>query len=172
MPTMPLIPFEQMPDDARAWIFVAQIPLDEVDAPRLLTAVDRYLASWKAHGEPLVCAREFTEECFLAVAVDERASNASGCSIDGLFRVLQGIEDGIGTTMVGGGTVYFRDHAGFVHGCTRPEFMHMAAMGEIDLDTPVFDTTLTTAGEYRTSFEKPVKDSWQVRLFPAPKSEA
>lgn len=169
---MPLIPFEEMPDDARLWIFGAGTPLDEIDSPRLLTAVDRYLESWKAHGDPLVCARTFTEEFFLAVAVDERASNASGCSIDGLFRVLQGIEEGIGTTMVGGGTVYFRDHAGFVHGCTRIEFSHMAAMDEIDLDTPVFDTTLTSVGEFRQRFETPVRGSWQARLFPASKSQA
>lgn len=169
---MPLVTFEQMPDDARLWVFGSQTPLDDVDTPRLLSAVDSYLAGWKAHGTPLVCAREFREDLFLAVAVDERASDASGCSIDGLFRVLQEIEAGIGTSMVGGGLVFFRDHAGFVHGCTRAEFTHMAAMGEIDEATPVFDTTLTTVGEYRSAFEKPAAQGWQAKLFPAKKGQA
>jgi hypothetical protein len=167
---MPLVPFEQMPDDARLWVFGSQTPLDDVDGPRLLTAVDLYLSAWQAHGTPLVCAREFSEDHFLAVAVDERASDASGCSIDGLFRVLQGIEEGIGTSMVGGGLVFFRDASGFVHGCTRAEFTHMASMGEIDGTTPVFDTTLTTVGEFRASFERPAAEGWQAKLFPAKKA--
>lgn len=166
---MPMVPFDTLPNDARAWIFGARTPLDEVDGPRLLGAVDAYLSSWRAHGTPLVCARDFRDGHFLAVGVDERASNASGCSIDGLFSVLQEIETGIGTSMVGGGVVFFRDATGMVHGCTRAEFEHMAAMGEIDLGTPVFDITLGTVGEYRSVFERPARQSWHAELYPAPK---
>lgn len=162
---MPIVPFESMPDDARAWIFGARAPLDEVDAPRLLGAVDAYLKTWRAHGTPLVCARDFRDDRFLVVAVDERASDASGCSIDALFQVLQDIEEGIGTTMVGGGTVFFRDTLGMVHACTRAEFSHMAAMGEVDASVPVFDLTLGTVGEYRSSFEKPASASWHKSLM-------
>jgi len=162
---MPLVPFEALPDDARLWIFGARTPLDEVDTPRLLTAVDRFLAGWKAHGAPLTTGREFTREFFLAVAVDGAAGRIGGALIDGLFRVLQEIEAGIGTSMVGGGLVFFRDSAGFVHSCTRAEFTHMGAMGEVDAATPVFDTTLTTVGEYRAGFERPAGESWQGQLF-------
>ena len=169
---MPLVPFEQMPGDARHWVFGSQTPLDEVDGPRLLTAVDQYLAGWKAHGAPLVCARELREDQFLAIAVDERASDASGCSIDGLFRVLQEIEAGIGTSMVGGGLVFFRDQGGFIHGCTRAEFTHMAAMGEVTDETPVFDMTLTTVGDYRSRFEGPAIEGWQAKLFPRKDGQA
>lgn len=167
---MPLVPFEQMPDDARLWVFGSQAPLDDVDGPRLLGAVDLYLATWKAHGAPLTCARELRHEHFLVVAVDERASGASGCSVDGLFRVLQEIERGIGTSMVGGGLVFFRDDAGFVHGCTRAEFTHMGAMGEVRASTMVFDSALTTVGEYRAAFEKPASEGWQGALIPVRKA--
>ena len=162
---MPLVAFEKMPDDARLWIFGARAPLDEVDAPRLLAAVDAFLLTWKAHNQPLTCAREFRDEHFLAVAVDERASDASGCSIDGLFRVLQGIEEGIGTSMVGGGLVFFRGADDYVHSVTRAEFEHMAALGEVDRTTRVFDTTLTTVGDYRRKFESGAGESWHRTLL-------
>ena len=164
---MPLVPFDRLPDDARCWVFAARAPLDEVDEPRLLSAVDGFLLTWKAHGAALTSAREFRDEHFLIVGVDERASDASGCSIDGLFRVLQKVEDGIGTSMVGGGTLYFRDQGGLVHGCTRAEFEAMAAMGEVEPGTPVFDTTVTTIGDYRARFERPARESWHAQLFPA-----
>lgn len=162
---MPLIPFADLPDDARLWIFAARAPLDDVDEPRLLAAVDAFLKTWKAHDRPLTCAREFRDEHFLAIGVDERASDASGCSIDGLFRVLQGIEEGIGTSMVGGGLVYFRAAGGMVLSCSRHQFELMAIEGEVTGDTTVFDTTLTTVGDYRTRFEPRARDSWAAALL-------
>ena len=164
---MPLVPFANLPDDARCWVFAARSPLDEVDEPRLLSAVDGFLATWKAHGSALTSAREFRDEHFLVVAVDERATDASGCSIDGLFRVLQQVEEGIGTSMVGGGMVHFRGAGGLVLGCTRAQFEAMAAMGEIGPDTMVFDTTVTSVGDYRARFERAARESWHAQLLPA-----
>jgi len=162
---MPLAPFDTLPDDSRCWVFGARAPIDEVDEPRLMTAVDRFLKQWKAHGSPLVCGRIFRDEHFLVIAVDERASGASGCSIDGLFRTLQDIEAGIGTSMVGGGNVYFRDEGGMVHCLPLPEFELMLREGEASGDTIVFDTTVTTLGAYRERFEVPARDSWHRQLL-------
>lgn len=164
---MPLVPFDSLPDDARLWVFGARAPLDDVDAPRLLGAVDGFLKTWKAHGEPLTCARDFRDEHFLLVAVDERASGASGCSIDGLFRLLKQAEEGVGTSLVGGGLVYFRSIAGLAVSCSRREFEHMSAMGDVDGETPVFDTTVTTMGEFRARFERPARASWHAELLQA-----
>ncbi len=162
---MPLVPFDSLPDDARCWVFGARAPIDDVDEPRLMGAVDRYLKQWNAHGMPLVVGRIFRDEHFLVVAVDERASDASGCSIDGLFRTLQEIEAGIGTTMVGGGNVYFRDEGGMIHCLPLPEFEQMVASGDVTGETTVFDTTVTTLGAYRERFEGPARESWHRQLL-------
>lgn len=162
---MPLVPFEQLPDDARVWVFGAAAPVDDVDSRRLLAAVDGYLVQWKAHGHPLTCARDWRNDRFLIIGVDQRTEGASGCSIDGLFRTLQGLERAIGTTLVGGGRVYFRDSQGFVHAVTRPEFEAMAARNEVGAETAVFDTTVTTAAAARTAFEQPAKASWHANLL-------
>lgn len=166
---MPQVPFDSLPDDARLWVFGARAPLDDVDAPRLLAVVDGFLKTWKAHDEPLTCARDFRDEHFLLVAVDERASGASGCSIDGLFRLLKKAEEGIGTSLVGGGLVYFRGPLGMVHCCTRGEFEHMSAIGDVDAETPVFDTTVTSLADFRARFERPARESWHADLLQARK---
>lgn len=162
---MPVVPFEALPDDARVWVFGAVAPVDDVDARRLLAAVDGFLVQWKAHGHPLTCGRTWRDDRFLLIGVDQRTEGASGCSIDGLFRTLQGLERAIGTTLVSGGRVYFRDAQGFVHAVTRQEFEAMAARDEVGADTAVFDTTVTTAGAARTSFEQPAKASWHASLL-------
>jgi hypothetical protein len=161
-----LVPFDTLPDDSRLWVFAARAPLDEVDAPRLLGAVDGFLKTWTAHGAPLTCGREFLHEHFLVVAVDERTSNASGCSIDGLFKLLQQAEAGVGTSLVAGGQIFFRGPTGFVHSCSRAEFEHMAALGDVTGETVVFDTTVTSLGDFRARFEQPARASWHADLLP------
>ncbi len=162
---MPIVPFDTLSDDSRCWVFGARAPLDEVDSPRLLSVVDRFLKEWKAHGLPLTCGRLFRDEYFLIIAVDEAATGASGCSIDGLFRALVQAEEGIGTSMVGGGNVYFRDDVGLVHCLPLPEFELLAGSGDLSPETTVFDTTVTTLEAYRERFERSARESWHAQLF-------
>ena len=162
---MPLVPFLQMPDDARLWVFGAAAPVDAPDAAKLLAVVEAYLLQWKAHGHPLTCAHDWREERFLAIAVDQRTEGASGCSIDGLFRALQGHEQALGTSVVVGGLVFFRDSLGLVHAVKRDEFEKLAAAGDVTATSPVFDTTITTVGGYRSGFERPAGQAWHAAFL-------
>jgi len=164
---MPLVTFDKLPDDARVWVFGALAPVDEVDAAKLLAVVDSFLLQWKAHGHPLTCARDWRDERFLAVGVDQQTEGASGCSIDVLFHTLQALDRAVGTSLIGGGRVFFRDSLQLVHCVTRPEFEAMARRGEIGAGTAVFDTTLTTASAWRSAFELPASASWHAELLKA-----
>ncbi|MGH7621014.1 MAG: hypothetical protein ACREMU_01620, partial [Gemmatimonadaceae bacterium] len=118
---MPIVPFAALPDSARIWVFASDRPLDGAAADTLLAAVDRFLADWKAHGVPLQAAREWRDARFLAIGVDITEENASGCSIDGLFRTLHQLEREIGSRLVGGGRMFYRTQAG-IETSTREEF--------------------------------------------------
>jgi hypothetical protein len=161
---MPLVPFDTLPDDARLWVFAAADPVTGVNADRLLAAVDEYLDGWAAHGHPLTCARDWREDRFLAIGVDEQGAGASGCSIDGLFRVLQQLQSSLGTSLVGSGRLFFRDAGGAVRAVDRADFARRFADGALGNDTPVFDTAATTAGAYRAGFERPLASSWHAEL--------
>ena len=163
---MPVVNFDALPADARAWVFGAAAPVVGAAAQSLLSPVDAHLANWRAHGAPLVCAREWRDDRFLVIGVDEAATGATGCSIDGLFHVLRDIESLVGTTLVGGGTVYWRDAAGAVVSGARPVFRDAAAGGAVGPETHVFDTTVTTVGAYRAGFEKAAAESWHGKLLP------
>ena len=52
---------------------------------------------------------------------------ASGCSIDGLFRTLQTLERALGTRLVAGGRVFYRDARGAVCAVSRAEFTARAS---------------------------------------------
>jgi hypothetical protein len=163
---MPRIDFCLLPDDARLWIFAAAEPVMGDGASLLLARVDAYLEQWKAHGAPLTCGRDWREERFLAIAVDQQSTGASGCSIDALFRILQELQPHLGTTLVGAGRVYYRDARGDVQCVSRSEFASHLASGIVHDGTRVFDTTLTRLGDYRTGFERALALSWHRQLAP------
>ena len=164
---MPLVSLSSLPDSARVWVFAADRPLDERASERLLNLVDDYLERWQAHGEPLRSARDWREGRFLAVGVDPTSANASGCSVDGLFRAMRGLGSEIGAQIVGGGRVFFRDAGGQVQMADRASVGELARSGAITGDSPVFDTTITALADWRERFERPARESWVASLLEA-----
>lgn len=162
---MPIVPFDSLPAESRVWVFASDRALDGDEARRLLEVADEFLARWKAHGEPLRAARQWTDDHFLIVGVDPTTANASGCSIDGLFRAIQALGSSMGARLVGGGRVFYRDERGVVHGVTREEFTKLAANGAVTAETSVFDTSITLAGEVRSGFEKAAGETWASKLL-------
>ena len=161
---MPIVSFDQLPDSARVWVFGSERPLAGAAADTLLASVDQFLSEWRAHGIPLRCARDWRDDRFLAIGVDVNEENASGCSIDGLFRTLQQLERVIGSRLVGAGRVFYRDD-GAVETTSREDFVARVKSGRIRPDTPVFDMSLTGAAEWRSRFEQPASESWASRYF-------
>ena len=163
---MPRIPFDQLPDDARLWVFAADAPITGAAAERLLGQVDAFLEQWNAHGHPLTCGREWAEDRVLLVAVDEASAPASGCSIDSMVRELKGLETELGVTLTDHAHVLWRDDAGAVRAANRAEFAGLASGEQVTPDTRVFDTTLTRLSDVRAGrLEVPARESWHRRAF-------
>jgi hypothetical protein len=161
---MSLVPFTALPDNARIWVFGSDAPLTGAVADSLLAEVDSYLDQWKAHGFPLRAAREWRENRFLVIGIDPTVEQASGCSIDGLFRALQGMQKTIGAQIVGGGRVFYRGPDGATQAVPRADFEELISSGKIAASTPVFDTSVTRLDDWRARFEKPLSESWAASL--------
>ena len=152
-----------LPNHARLWVFASNTPVP--DAAPLLAAVDAHLAQWAAHGAPLLCARDWREDRFLAIAVDESATGASGCSIDGLFRTIARVQSVAGADLLASGRVAWRDAQGAIHVSSQQEFSARAAAGDVTRETPVFETLTETVGGWRSAFEQPAGESWARGLL-------
>jgi hypothetical protein len=162
---MPLVKLENLPDDARTWVFGANKTLEATASETLLSEVDRFLSQWKAHGSPLTVGRDWKYCRFLTVAVDQSTAGASGCSIDGLFRTLKALEPELGASLVTSGLVFYRDASGAIRSVDREGFTALGAQGKIQPDTGVFDPTVTTLGEWRARFELSAAQSWHAGLL-------
>ena len=164
---MPVVDFSALPASARVWVFASDRPLVGSDAAALLAEVDRFLEQWKAHGAPLRSARDWRDDRFLAIGVDPTAEQASGCSIDGMFRGLREMERALDTQLVGGGRIFYRDAAGKSQPASRNNVASLVAA-----DTPVFDTSVTDARAYRENFVRAARETWVGALLTAPASQS
>ena len=162
---MPLVRIEGLPDNARTWVFGADTTIKGPASDTLLREVDGFLSQWQAHGSPLTVGRDWKYGRFLTVAVDQSTAGASGCSIDGLFRTLKGLEPKLGASLVTSGLIFFRDGSGAVQSVDREQFTALGAQGKIAPDTLVLDPTVTTLGEWRARFELNAEDSWHAKLL-------
>jgi len=164
---MPRVSFDALPGTARVWVFGSATPLSAEAEQVLLQTVDAFLDGWAAHGAPLTAARHWRDHRFLTIAVDTAQANASGCSIDGLFRELRRIDGTFGSAFLGGATVFYRDASGAVAAAARGMIDDLAASGALTRASVVFDPTVQTLAEWRDRFETVAERSWHGTLLPA-----
>ncbi|MEX2570782.1 MAG: hypothetical protein WD737_05710 [Gemmatimonadota bacterium] len=163
---MPKIPFSELPDEARIWVFGASRAIAGVEAEHLVAGVETFIQSWLAHGQAVVGAFEWRYDRLLIVGADEAATGVSGCSIDALYRTLKAAEGQLRVSLLDSSLILYRDAAGNVQAVPRPEFRRLIANGDIGPETTVFDNTVATAGALRNGeWERPLHESWHGRAF-------
>lgn len=162
---MPRISFDQMPPDARLWVFAASRTLDPDESQSLLETTDAFLDQWVAHGQPLTAARDWRHRRFLLVAVDERRAGVSGCSIDALVRGLRDLESRLRVQLIDNAPVLYRTGTE-IHRVSRADFSELAQTRQVSPETIVFDNTVATVGALRDGrWEVPAMESWHGAAF-------
>jgi len=163
---MSRIPFDDLPDGARLWIFAAGRTLEPDERRRVEASVEQGLAAWNAHGSPVTWGYRTWYDRFLMVGVDETRTELSGCSIDHAVHRIQALETELGTGFLDNSRVFFRE-GDAIRTVSRSEFRDRAAAGAAGADTIVFDNTVATvAGLRQGRWELPLSRSWHARAFP------
>ena len=162
---MPRVSFDELPPEARLWIFAAERPLTDGERARVTGEVDDFIDRWAAHGTSLTAARDVRYDQFVFVAVDERAAGASGCSVDALVRRMKDLQVELGVELVNHAPVLYREGAGIAR-VSRERFADLAVSGTVSPGTVVFDNTLTRVEQVRAGrWELPAGSSWHGDAF-------
>ena len=80
------IPFEQLPDQSRVWVYQANRRLMANEMEQISSFLTYEMNAWAAHGAPLNASFEIRFGQVVIVAVNEDINEASGCSIDASTR--------------------------------------------------------------------------------------
>ena len=87
-----ILPFDDMPIDSRIWIYQSDKKFKGSEIDQIQTKLTEFLKNWTAHGDDLKSSFEIKYERFLIIALNEKSTKASGCSIDTCVHFIQQIE--------------------------------------------------------------------------------
>lgn len=159
-----LIPFDQLPDEARIWIYQSDRPFTEEEAAQIEKETAAFLTQWTAHGASLKAGFELRYRRFIVIGLDQQEHAASGCSIDASVHFIQQLEQRLGVTLLDRMNVTFRQGE-YIAYKPLADFRKMARAKSVSANTIVFNNLVTHKGEYQDAWEIPAAESWHSRFF-------
>lgn len=154
--------FEQMPEDARLWVYPAGRLLQPAEQAHILAEVNAFLQSWRAHGKPLRASACIDYNYFLLLAADEHFAMPSGCAIDAQVGFVRELAKRYQLHFMERGAVYFQ------HDHTQIAYMPLAQIGQaieegtIHANTLIFHHAATRKKEWGV---QPAAQSWLARYW-------
>ena len=158
------LPFEQMPDFSRVWIYQADQKLTAADEQLLRERMQQFCEGWNTHGNLMPTSFELIESQILILAVDESKLGASGCSIDSSVRILRELEIDLNINLTDQGKISVKK-AGEMKVISALGVKSKVISGEIDLETEVINPLIRTKADLQNLWQ-PVRNSWLNKYFP------
>ena len=158
-----LIPFNQMPDYARVWVYQVNRDLINSEVNTIQQILENQINAWAAHGADLAGAVQVLHNRFVIIAVDEMQNQASGCSIDASTRWLKelGLEMNLD---------FFDRSVAFIHNETLKtteiaKIKSLVTEGILTNDTLILNNLVSNIQEFKTNWNIRASESWMKRYF-------
>ena len=157
-----LVPFNQLPDHARIWIYPSNRPFTTDELLIINEKARVFLEKWTAHGSDLQAGIDLPYDRFIVLGLNETVQSASGCSIDSSVRFIQFLEETFGVVLLDKTHVTFRNKDTIDH-IPIIEFRTKAKKKQVYSDVIVFNNLVQNKSEYDTLWEVPAALSWHAR---------
>jgi len=159
-----LIPFDQLPENSRVWIYPSDRAFDEVESKSIQKKTEDFITQWTAHGTDLQAGVDLPYNRFIVLGLNESVQSASGCSIDASVHFIQSLEREYSLSLMDRMNVTYRDKHSILHTPLK-EFRTLAKKKQLTLDVTVFNNLVLNKMEYDTLWEVPASASWHARYF-------
>ena len=152
-----------LPSDARIWIYQSNRMLTPSEEIQIGNRTAHFIDSWTAHNKELAGSFEIRHSIFLIMMIDEKHSNASGCSIDKSLHFIQSLEKEFGITLTDRQIFAYRMEND-IRLSRRNEFEVLIQAGTITDETIIFNNLVNTKGDLEKTWEVPYRNSWHRLL--------
>lgn len=158
------IPFDELPDTSRVWIYQANRSFSETEIAELNTRLEEFISTWTAHGANLNASFEIKYKRFIVIALDQKFNAASGCSIDASVNFIQQLEKDFNVDLLDKMNVSYKqgEHIAYKN---LIDFRKMAKEKAVSPNTIVFNNLVNNKAEYLNEWEVPASDSWHNRFL-------
>lgn len=159
-----LVKFDQLPEDARLWIYQANRSFAQEELKEIESDLNEFLIQWTAHGADLKAAFDLKYKRFIIIGLDQQYNAASGCSIDASVRFIQGLEKKYEVDLMDKMNVSYKQGE-FVAYKPLIDFKKMVKEGAVSKNTIVFNNLVATKEEFDQNWEVRASESWHSRFF-------
>ncbi|HET7361903.1 MAG TPA: ABC transporter ATPase [Salinimicrobium sp.] len=159
-----LIPFQELPDTSRIWIYQASRSLSEEELKEINSRLEDFIEQWAAHGSDLKASFEIKYKRFIIIALDQEITAASGCSIDASVHFIKELEKDYDIDLLDKMNVSYKQGE-FIAYKPLADFRKMAKARAVSPKTIVFNNLLNNKAEYLSDWEVPASESWHKRFF-------
>jgi len=159
-----LIPFENLPDSSRVWIYQANRSFSDQELQEITTQSEDFITQWTAHGANLKASFEIRYKRFIIFGLDQEVNMASGCSIDASVQFIQQLEVQYNVELLDKMNVSYKQGE-FIAYKNLIDFRKMAKEKAVSPNTIVFNNLVNTKAEYLSDWEVPASESWHNRFL-------
>lgn len=157
--------YQQMPDQARVWIYQSDREFSEAELATIQVAGNNFVQQWAAHGTELTAAFEVFHQRFLVFFLDEQQAAASGCSIDSSVGFVRQLMDQLQVDLLDKLNLAYRNANGDIVTQRMANFQDDLKAGIHTAETLVFNNLVGTKADFQKGWEVPVKASWHRQLL-------
>ena len=159
-----LVPFDQLPEEARIWIYPSDRPFRSDEILQLEQALSDFLAQWTAHNQSLEAGFVLPHDRFIVIGINQETAHASGCSIDSSVRFIQELEKELQLDLMNKMNVTFKNND-TINLVNLAAFQKFAKDGKIGQETIVFNNMVNTKEDFENNWEVQAKKSWHKRFL-------
>ena len=158
---------EDFAADSKVWIYQSSRPFSEQEVAEIDEQLLQFYSQWQSHGDEVKGWAKVLYNQFIVVLADEAATGVSGCSTDGMVRIIKSIERQYSVQLFDRLTLTF-----LVDGKAQmlpvSQVQYALDKGYINPDTRLFDNTVLTKAALEERWLIPLKNSWLAKRLQLP----
>ena len=158
------VPFENLPDSARVWIYQANRSFTGKEQEEIEKKLEEFIEKWTTHGADLKASYEMRYKRFIVIGLDQEMNSATGCSIDASVGFIQDLEKEYNVTLLDRMNVSYKQGE-YIAYKDLADFKKMAKQKAVSPKTIVFNNLVNNKAEYLSDWEVPASESWHKRFL-------
>ena len=156
----------RLPGHSRVWIYQADRALTAPEQALILEKGETFTSTWAAHGHNLLAELVVVLDHFVILVLDEQVEAASGCSIDKSMRFILDLQKELKISFTNRLiSAIYEDEK--VQLYTYAQLKTALEKGTLNPTSQVFDNTLQDLNALKSSWLKPLKETWLKKLLAA-----
>jgi len=153
-----------MPENSRVWIYQSDRILNEGELETIERMGLNFINAWTAHGSKMKASIKVEHNAFIIIGADEKATMASGCSIDASVHFIQDLGKKMNIDFFDrmNLAVLKNDQISFVQ---SKDIAKEIENGNYSEDDITFNNLVSNKGEFVNNWMIPIKNSWVAQVL-------